>query len=154
MAKKKVWHCNAQVLSVHDGDTFKARIDLLEERDIEPAQKVDLGFRLFLEAPAGSDAIAGALAAGVHLTTEMNVRLFDVGAPELKEAGGPESARYLATLLPIGSTVRLESKRLDKYGRCEAVVTLANGLNLNEATIKSGFARAATASGYDKPPGG
>ncbi len=148
MAKRKIWHCNAQVLSVHDGDTFKARIDLLEQRDIEPAQSVDLGFHLICESADNTDAIANASAAGVHCYIEMSVRLFQFGAPELSERGGPEAGRALAELLPIGATVRLESRRLDKYGRCEARVELFDGRDVGEMMFAAGHVRHATSAGY------
>jgi endonuclease YncB( thermonuclease family) len=148
MAKKKIWHATAQVISVWDGDTFKARIDLLSEREIPPAQRVDLGFRLFLESAYTADVIASAAVAGVHLYTEINVRLFGFGAPELDEPRGEEAKQFLENLLPIGATVRLESRRLDKYGRCEAVVTMSDGGDVGETMFARGLVRHANASGY------
>jgi endonuclease YncB( thermonuclease family) len=147
MLKKKIFVANAVVLSIHDGDTFKAAIDLLEAREIEPAQKVDLGFRLFLESPDGADAIGQALATGVHLTHEVNVRLFGVGAPELHEPAGQASRDFLVWALPIGSTVRIFSKRLDKYGRVEANVFTHEGKHINAETIRLGHAKPATSRG-------
>jgi endonuclease YncB( thermonuclease family) len=148
MRKKTIWHATAQVIACHDGDTFKARIDLLENRDITAAQKVDLGFHLLCESAYNSDAIANAAAAGVHFYLEMNIRLFSFGAPELSERGGPEAARALAELLPIGATVRLESRRLDKYGRAEAIVTTSDGHNIGELMFTAGHVRHATSAGY------
>lgn len=152
MAKKPSWFATAQVISIHDGDTFKARIDLLEDRRILPAQRVDLGFRMYLETPGGHDSIATASAAGVHLFTEMNVRLFGYGAPELDEEAGRASLAFLLRLIPPGTTVRLESKRLDKYGRCEAVVTLNDGRDLGELLLHTGMVRQADSRGYLLPP--
>jgi endonuclease YncB( thermonuclease family) len=147
MPKKRIFVATAQVISVWDGDTFKASIDLLENREIPPAQKVDLGFRLFLESADSQDAIGQALATGVHLTHEVNVRLFGVGAPELHEPAGQASRDFLVWALPIGSTVRLFSKRLDKYGRVEANVYRPDGLHINAEIIRLGHAKPATARG-------
>lgn len=136
MLKKSIFVATAQVLGIHDGDTFKAQIDLLENRGLAPAQQVDLGFRFYLESAEGSDAIATAQAAGVHIYHAINIRLRDVYAPELNTVEGPASARKLAALLPVGSTVRIESRRLDKYGRVEGIVTRSDGLNVNDEMKK------------------
>ncbi len=148
MAKKKIWHASAQVISVWDGDTFKARIDLLENRGLDAAKRVDLGFRLFLESAYTQDVIGTASVAGVHLYTEINVRLFGFGAPELDEPRGVEAKEFLSSIIPIGARVRLESRRLDKYGRCEAIVTTSDGRDIGETMFARGLVRHATASGY------
>lgn len=145
MAKKKIFVATAQVVSIWDGDTFKAEIDLLEAREIEPAQKVDLGFKLFLESPDSNDAIRQAQATGVHLTHVVNVRLFNIGAPELSEPGGQAAKDALSAFLPIGSTVRIFSRRLDKYGRVEGDVFRADSTNVNLLMLQSGHAKPATA---------
>jgi endonuclease YncB( thermonuclease family) len=94
-ARLKTWQGKAEVLEVHDGDTFKVF--------------VDLGFNTYLRA---------------------NVRIADINAPELPTAPGFAAAAFLKTLLPAGSIVTLDSKRLDLHGRAEAVVTLADGRDL------------------------
>jgi endonuclease YncB( thermonuclease family) len=152
MAKKRIWHAHAEVLSVHDGDTFKARINLIDQRLIPAAKSVDLGFRLFLESDTTEDAIASAILARVRLFTEINVRLFGVGAPELDEHGGREAAVALAELLPIGATVQLESRRLDKYGRCEAIVSTLDGRDVAAVMFRLGHVRDADARGYTGAP--
>lgn len=148
MRKKTIWHASAEIISVWDGDTFKAKIDLLNERGLTASKQIDLGFRLYLESAYNQDAIGSANVAGVHLYTEINVRLFGFGAPELTERGGREAKAYLMELLPPGATVRLESRRLDKYGRCEAIVKLWDGRDVGEMLLAKGHVRHATSSGY------
>jgi endonuclease YncB( thermonuclease family) len=108
MQKVKSWQGAATVEEIHDGDTFKAQIDL--------------GFRIYLKC---------------------NVRLAGVGAPELSTPQGAPARDALVRLLPPGTIVTLESRRLDKYGRAEARVLAADGTDINAAMIAEGFAVAA-----------
>lgn len=76
---------NAEVISVHDGDTFSVA--------------VDFGFYSYLGSAEHP----------------VPVRLLNCNARELNEPGGKEAQTNLATLLPVGSPVVLKTAKPDKY---------------------------------------
>lgn len=107
MTKKRVISGLPGVVeSVHDGDTFRALLDL--------------GFN-------------------VRLSTL--IRIEGINAPELAEAAGLLSRDFVKGVLPPGCKVRVTSRRLDKYGRCQGVVYLADGSDLGSMILKAGHAR-------------
>ncbi len=110
--KIKSWQGAATVQEVHDGDTFKADIDL--------------GFK-------------------IRITT--NVRLFGCNAPELPTAPGLKALAFLQTVLHPGDLVTVSSKRLDKFGRAEATITLSDGRDLATLLLNSGNAVPADSTG-------
>ncbi len=112
MLKVKSWQGRAEVLEVHDGDTFKALIDL-----------------------------------GFKITITTNVRVAGANAAELPSQPGIQARTYLASLLPAGSIVTLNSKRLDKYGRCEADVQLPDARDVKQLLLSSGLAVPADSNG-------
>jgi endonuclease YncB( thermonuclease family) len=131
MRKKIPFTCTAQIVRVVDGDTVKLRLDLVNERGLPDAPQVDLGFRLYIETADGGPALATAQLAGLHLYHETSARLHNVLAPELPSAAGQRWMQVLAALLPPGTTVKVLSHRLDKYGRVEAELVRADGVNIN-----------------------
>ncbi len=112
MVKTKSWQGRAEVLEVHDGDTFKALIDL-----------------------------------GFNITVRTNVRVAGANAAELPTQPGLQALVFLKSLLQPGSIVTLDSKRLDKYGRCEAIVLLPDGRDLTHLLLSSGLAAPADSNG-------
>jgi micrococcal nuclease len=76
------------------------------------------------------------------------VRLLGIDTPEVAHHGqsaecfGPEAAERTATLLPVGSTVRLDrdEEGRDAYDRVLAYVTTADGVIVNLALAAEGFA--------------
>lgn len=84
------------------------------------------------------------------------VRFIGIDTPEKKtnvtelQCFGPEASAHLASLIPVGSEVRLEYdvERTDRYDRTLAYVYRASdNLFLNAAQIRDGFAQA-----YTVPP--
>jgi micrococcal nuclease len=78
------------------------------------------------------------------------VRLIGIDTPETKKPDtpvqcfGPEASAYTASLVPVGTKVRLErdGEARDKYGRLLAYVYRASdGLFVNLDVIRRGFAR-------------
>jgi micrococcal nuclease len=78
------------------------------------------------------------------------VRLIGIDTPETKKPDtpvqcfGPEASAYTASLVPVGTKVRLErdAEARDKYGRLLAYVYRArDGLFVNLEVIRHGFAR-------------
>jgi endonuclease YncB( thermonuclease family) len=113
--KVRSWQGKGIIISVADGDTMHAGIDL--------------GF-------------------GIELHTKL--RVAGVQAPELATIGGSDATQFLAALCPPGSVVMVNSKRLDKYGRAEAVITLEDGRDLATEIINSGHG--IPADDRTKPP--
>jgi endonuclease YncB( thermonuclease family) len=101
--KRPDWIARAQIVEVHDGDTFKAQLDL--------------GWRL-------------------SLTTY--IRLAGVNAPELPTPSGIAAQLYLMSLLKVGDVVTIRSSRLDKYGRSQAFVTMADGRDVGSLMLQTG----------------
>jgi len=69
----------------------------------------------------------------------ITVRLACIDAPEMAQRPYGQNARqYLQQRLPVGSTVTLDEKTTDRYGRL--VAELFNGININLAMVEDGQA--------------
>lgn len=98
------------------------------------------------QAPAGASPEATVISIGDGDTfrVRMNgkpitVRLACIDAPETAQRPYGQQARsYLQQRLPLGSTVTLEQKTTDRYGRLVAEVF--NGININLAMVEDGQA--------------
>jgi len=70
----------------------------------------------------------------------LNVRLACIDAPETSQAPfGAQARQQLQALAPVGSSVELRIKAIDRYGRSVAELT-RGGRNLNQALVASGDA--------------
>jgi micrococcal nuclease len=74
------------------------------------------------------------------------VRLLEVDTPEVfgsKGCYGKEASARTEQLLPLGAHVRVEADRdlRDRYGRLLLYVWTPNGVNLEEALLRDGYAR-------------
>jgi endonuclease YncB( thermonuclease family) len=98
------------------------------------------------QAPAGASpgATVISIGDGDTIRVRMNgkpitVRLACIDAPETAQRPyGQQSRSYLQQRLPVGSTVTLEQKTSDRYGRLVAEVF--NGININLAIVEDGQA--------------
>ena len=98
------------------------------------------------QAPAGAspEATVVSVGDGDTIRVRMNgkpitVRLACIDAPETAQRPYGQQARsYLQQRLPLGSTVTLEQKTTDRYGRLVAEVF--NGININLAMVEDGQA--------------
>ena len=79
---------------------------------------------------------------GRRIYIEDSIRLYRINAPELSQAGGREARDYLRHLVPIGSTVRVQTFKNveDKYGRWLGDVWLG-GVQINDRMVETGHAR-------------
>lgn len=71
--------------------------------------------------------------------SEVNVRLFGVDAPEVKQAFGP-SAKGYAAFLAEDRQVEVVPQDLDRYGRLVAEVILPDGRTLSREMVSAGLA--------------
>lgn len=120
------------VTEVHDGDTFRADIDLGVRCS---KANLPVGFGLRVE--------------GHRLIANWPVRLASCNAAELATPQGPPAQLALAGLIPVGSTVQLRTRlpgvpEHDNYGRVLAdvapVVAGVAGADVSVTMIAEGFA--------------
>lgn len=71
--------------------------------------------------------------------SQEKVRLHGIDCPERAQAYGTAAKQKLSDLV-FGRLVRLERKTKDRYGRTIAIVYNSEGVNINEALLKAGFA--------------
>jgi micrococcal nuclease len=68
------------------------------------------------------------------------VRLAEIDCPESKQAFGNNAKQYASDLC-FGKTVTVSSNgKRDRYGRVVGTIITADGINVNEALIKAGYA--------------
>jgi len=109
--KNNFYYYKAKCIRVIDGDTIVA--------------EVDLGFNTY---------------------TKVSVRLEGIDAPEVRTRNleekqrGLASKKYLEDVFSIEKDFILESKELDKYGRCLGVIYLGD-VNVNEEMVEEGMAQ-------------
>lgn len=109
---------NAEVMSVHDGDTFSVVIDF--------------GFYEYLGSKEHP----------------IPVRLADCNARELSDEGGKEARDNLQKLLPVGSPVVLTTAKPDKYApRWDAHVSTPTISDLVQHLEDTGWVAAWNGSG-------
>ena len=101
------WVCRATVLRIIDGDTFSADFDL--------------GWGTWLREVVGRPN---------------RVRLLGIDAPGRGEAGSAEASALLASVIPPGTLVWVESTKLDSFGRTLGIVRLDDGRDVTEVMTK------------------
>ncbi len=105
--------------------------------------------------PVGDDTRVESVVDGdtIVITGGTRVRLIGIDTPETKDPRKPvqcfglEAAAYTASLLAVGTAVRLvyDVERLDRYGRTLAYVyRLSDGIFVNAALVADGYAQVAT----------
>lgn len=105
--------------------------------------------------PAGDDSTVAEVIDGdmIAVAGGTRVRLIGMDTPETKDARagvqcfGREAAAHTEKLIPLGTPVRLayDVERTDRYGRSLAYVyRLRDGLFVNAALLRDGFAQVAT----------
>ncbi|HZZ47704.1 MAG TPA: thermonuclease family protein [Pseudonocardia sp.] len=89
---------------------------------------------------------------------EERIRLINIDTPETKDPNrpvqclGPEASAFLANMLPIGSSVRLEfdKERQDRYGRTVAAAFTPDGKMVNAEVARAGLAQVVTYGENDR----
>ncbi len=69
----------------------------------------------------------------------VNIRLYGIDAPELKQAFGFQAKKKLSQLVSR-KNVQIENVDTDRYGRTVALVRLDNGALVNEEMVRAGLA--------------
>ncbi len=139
----------AIVKEVHDGDTITVDINLaslLELRTL-PADmiRIDLGFSI--DVPLEWAQILAYGEQELWIRNE-KIRFYGINAPELKDKSGAgiKARDYVRSLLPVGSTITLQTFRVkgrtkqEKYGRYLGVIFL-EGSNLSDRLVREGYAK-------------
>jgi endonuclease YncB( thermonuclease family) len=136
----------AVVKSVYDGDTIIVDVDLsslLELRTLSNSlERIDLGFSVDIPLDW-----AKLLARGQEKIWLRNqrIRFYGINCPELRTSAGLKAMVYVRSLLPVGSTVLVQTFRVsdrtkqEKYGRYLGVIFLED-MNLNQHLINKGYA--------------
>ncbi len=68
------------------------------------------------------------------------VRLEGVNAPELSTAEGQAAKAFVETLLKVGDSVTVVSKKYDKWRRTLGRITLSDGRDLSAVLLETGHA--------------
>jgi endonuclease YncB( thermonuclease family) len=97
------------------------------------------------------DTIKAQIDLGFKIWFKTNIRVAGINAPELPSAPGLKALAFLKTQVRPGDILQVDSKRLDKYGRAEATITLADGRDLATLMLNSGNAQPADAGGVLRP---
>lgn len=89
------------------------------------------------------DTVVLSVDLGFKLTMVRPTRLYGINAPEKKTPEGVAAAAYLAGLIPIGSTLTIETQkdRDDKYGRLLAKLAF-KAVDVSKAMVAAGHAKA------------
>lgn len=118
------------VESVHDGDTCRLTLDLGGLAELAAGPDRDLGWDLHVRA-------------GRLVLAREPVRLAHIDAPELSamDGSGYVARDMLRALLPVGSTVTLNSLGYDKYRRTLGDVQAQDGSDAASELLAAGLAR-------------
>jgi endonuclease YncB( thermonuclease family) len=84
---------------------------------------------------------------GFKVSLLTNVRIHGCNSPELPTPAGVLALDFTRGLIAPGDVLTLDSKRLDLYGRAEAMVTLTDGSDLATRLMAAGHAVAANDRG-------
>lgn len=77
---------------------------------------------------------------GWRISHKVMVRVEGINAPELNTPEGKAARDFARQVLKPGDAITIESRRLDKYGRTQAVVTLENGRDYAGVVLAAGHA--------------
>ena len=98
-------------------------------------------YRAHVDRIVDGDTIGVIVDLGFRVYTNQRLRLFGIDTPERGQEGWSEATNYLASLIPPGTRVTIETEKGDKYGRWIATITDSDGLDINKAMIESGLAK-------------
>jgi micrococcal nuclease len=116
--------------------------DIKSHNDRQPMTEFEYWYQATVLSIHDGDTMTLRIDMGRRILIEDSIRLYRINAPELSQAGGKEARDYLRHLVPIGSTVRVQTFRNveDKYGRWLGDVYLG-GVQINDKLVETGHAR-------------
>ncbi len=88
------------------------------------------------------DTSRAEISLGLDVTVRVTLRWLGINAPELATPEGKAALVALTAKLPVGTvcTITTIKDHQEKYGRYLATFTLADGTNVNDWLVKSGYA--------------
>ena len=97
-------------------------------------------------SPAGAKTVQGRIVGVTDGDTvkivsdgqQIKIRLYGIDTPEKKQDYGRAATRKIKSLLT--SSVSVEEKDIDRYGRTVGIVYTSTGTNVNEEMVKAGYA--------------
>lgn len=107
---------------------------------------ISLVFVFLVAVPASASTITGKVVAVSDGDTikilnngkSVKIRLYGIDTPEKKQAFGQAAKREIKSLL--SSSVTVEEKDVDRWGRTVGIVYSATGTNINIEMVRSGYA--------------
>lgn len=131
---------------VKDGDTIGIDINLAsfsQLREITPDDwLIDLGFSLFVSRDFLAPILSGT---PIWLKGE-SIRFYGINAPEKNTDAGKESRQFVEAILPVDTTITLETIRVkaktkqEKYGRYLGRIFLPDERCLNDLLLEQKLA--------------
>lgn len=117
------------------------------------AKAVTYVYRAVVESVHDGDTWTALIDLGFDVSLRYNIRMLGMNAIELADPGGKEARSALIRLVPLKSTVTLQSMSFDKYGgRADCAVTNAAGLDVTAEMIRLGWAAAWDGQGAKPTP--
>lgn len=107
---------------------------------------ISLSIAVFLAVAAGASTITGKVVGisdgdTIKILNDkslIKIRLYGIDTPEKKQSFGQSAKREIKNLL--SSTVTVEEKDVDRWGRTVGIVYSAAGTNINREMVKAGYA--------------
>ncbi len=94
------------------------------------------------------DTIKVEIDLGWKISYKTSIRVEGINAPEMNTINGGIAKNFAETLLEQGEEIEVLSRRLDKYGRSQAKVTLPDGRDFAQVMLESGHAVAMNEYGH------
>jgi len=79
---------------------------------------------------------------GFRIAHTVTVRIARIDCPAIGTPEGIEARRFVSEIMPPGTLVLLQSRSLDKYGRCLGSIVLPDERSLETVLLESGHAKA------------
>lgn len=101
-------------------------------------------YKALVNRVVDGDTVSLEIDLGFSIYKKSNCRLWGINTPELRSKDKEEKEKaimakdYLTEILPIGLSVTIKSKNLDKYGR-PLIEIFVNNMNINDEIVSKGF---------------
>jgi micrococcal nuclease len=99
-------------------------------------------YRAVVSRVVDGDTVDFLVDLGFHVSMLVRCRVARIDTPEMSEEAGKLAKAEVQRLLPVGADCRLDTAKGDRYGRWIGEVTMADGRNLSDVLLSTGFAKA------------